>query len=593
MAIIYTYPVKGTPLAADLVLISDTADGNKSKNATIASLVTSNAIDVVDTLNSLKGDINITGGTNITVTPSGQNIEISTSASNVDGSGTAYKIPMWSDSNTLTDSTATSGLTTIVGGAVELYYAGDPADIDTKKFVTTSDGTKTIGIHTINPRYPGTSGTQTGLILKDPGAGANEGLNIQFLSGSDTNSAFIGSLSNDQLRIGTANIERIRVNASGNVGIGPNSITAPSQRLDVDGNIITSGQIFIPGDIVHTSDVDSVFGFPNNDHFRVSVNSGSDQFSVVQNQTLMKTDSTTKFIVSDTAVNLYNIRESGGPDPVTNLTDLKLQTDIDGIKIKGKSTTMTGVLNDAGGTIKFYSSGNNKYVGIQGPLANDGSDYVLRMPKSVGTAGQVLKLNNPLISPGSNQDLVWSDAGGGGGHTILDIASAGGTVTHNSTTFKQISTPGGEIDVNTIQCFILDNSSTTNFGLYEGELTAGNAVLLAYGSLAPSPSNPPSTVGYNDVPLLDGSGSPVTITLSAGTNYIIGWSTDTVDNLVGSTTSKAGTPGTVGSGPVNVLSNSSPQFTSFGIMRGMTGAKIANDYTLAGVDCPAIVLYKV
>ena len=112
MAIIYTYPVKGTPLAADLVLISDTADGNKSKNATIASLVTSNAIDVVDTLNSLKGDVSITGGANITVTPSGQNIEISTSASNVDGSGTAYKIPMWSDSNTLTDSqfeTASSG----------------------------------------------------------------------------------------------------------------------------------------------------------------------------------------------------------------------------------------------------------------------------------------------------------------------------------------------------------------------------------------------------------------------------------------------------------------------------------------------------
>ena len=104
MAIIYTYPVKGTPLAADLLLISDTADGNKSKNATIASLVTSNAIDVVDTLNSLKGDINITGGSNITVTPSGQNIEISTSASNVDGSGTAGTIPKWSDSNTLTDS---------------------------------------------------------------------------------------------------------------------------------------------------------------------------------------------------------------------------------------------------------------------------------------------------------------------------------------------------------------------------------------------------------------------------------------------------------------------------------------------------------
>ncbi len=203
MAIIYTYPVKGTPLAADLVLISDSADSNKSKNATIASLVTSNAIDVVDTLNSLKGDINITGGTNITVTPSGQNIEISTSASNVDGSGTANKIPMWSDSNTLTDSqfesqasgvldipnyirhigdtgnffgfgstaasseflvytegsgspldqeslrirpsgtaiktNATTRLNTTVAGAIELYYAGS------KKFETTTTGSTLTG----------------------------------------------------------------------------------------------------------------------------------------------------------------------------------------------------------------------------------------------------------------------------------------------------------------------------------------------------------------------------------------------------------------------------------------------------------------
>jgi len=200
MAIIYTYPVKGTPLAADLLLISDTADGNKSKNATIASLVTSNAIDVVDTLNSLKGDINITGGTNITVTPSGQNIEISTSASNVDGSGTAYKIPMWSDSNTLTNSpfetssvgtgvldipnyirhigdtgcffgfnsarnneflvytesddqeslritptgtaiktNATNRFTTTAAGAIELYYAG------AKKFETTTTGSTLTG----------------------------------------------------------------------------------------------------------------------------------------------------------------------------------------------------------------------------------------------------------------------------------------------------------------------------------------------------------------------------------------------------------------------------------------------------------------
>jgi hypothetical protein len=34
MAIIYTYPTKATLALADKVLISDSADGNKTKNAT-------------------------------------------------------------------------------------------------------------------------------------------------------------------------------------------------------------------------------------------------------------------------------------------------------------------------------------------------------------------------------------------------------------------------------------------------------------------------------------------------------------------------------------------------------------------------------
>ena len=111
MAQIQTYPRKNTYDANDLILICDkTPDANgvvtnDTKTTTISTIADN--LNVVDSLNSLKGDINITGGTNITVTPSGQNIEISTSASNVDGSGTAGKIPKWSDSNTLTDSVIT------------------------------------------------------------------------------------------------------------------------------------------------------------------------------------------------------------------------------------------------------------------------------------------------------------------------------------------------------------------------------------------------------------------------------------------------------------------------------------------------------
>ena len=108
MAQIQTYPRKTTYDANDLILICDkTPDANgvvtnDTKTTTISTIADN--LNVVETLNTLKGDVSITAGTNITVTPSGQNIEISTSASNVDGSGTAGTIPKWSDSNTLTDS---------------------------------------------------------------------------------------------------------------------------------------------------------------------------------------------------------------------------------------------------------------------------------------------------------------------------------------------------------------------------------------------------------------------------------------------------------------------------------------------------------
>ena len=43
MAIIYTYPVKATPAANDLILISDSADSNKTKQVKVSSLPSSGA----------------------------------------------------------------------------------------------------------------------------------------------------------------------------------------------------------------------------------------------------------------------------------------------------------------------------------------------------------------------------------------------------------------------------------------------------------------------------------------------------------------------------------------------------------------------
>lgn len=72
MAIIYTYPVKTTPVDADLVLISDSADSNNTKQVTISSIkgltagvtsiIAGNNVNITSTGASGTGDVTI-GGT--------------------------------------------------------------------------------------------------------------------------------------------------------------------------------------------------------------------------------------------------------------------------------------------------------------------------------------------------------------------------------------------------------------------------------------------------------------------------------------------------------------------------------------------------
>jgi len=108
MAVIYTFPTKGTPVGADLVLLSDSEDDNNTKNATIASMVASNAIDVVDTVTASgsgitaspnKGNVVITN-TGVTSLTQGEGISLSGSTGNitVSSSTAAYVLPLASDS---------------------------------------------------------------------------------------------------------------------------------------------------------------------------------------------------------------------------------------------------------------------------------------------------------------------------------------------------------------------------------------------------------------------------------------------------------------------------------------------------------------
>lgn len=119
MAIIYTYPTKATIATSDLILISDSADGNKTKNATVASI--KDAIDVVDSLTAGSG-ISLSGST----LPTGDITIANTGVLSISSANTALTTS-GSSAITLT-STSYGGGSTIghvpVGGTAGNYLDG-------------------------------------------------------------------------------------------------------------------------------------------------------------------------------------------------------------------------------------------------------------------------------------------------------------------------------------------------------------------------------------------------------------------------------------------------------------------------------------
>ena len=245
MAIIYTYPIKTTSANRDdLILISDSADKNKTKQISVAKL---------------PGGIDFVG---------------------VGGNGTANFIPKWSTQYDLTDSsifedsvTGNIGIGTNIPNA-ELDIQGE--NVPLIRLTETATGGKNflIGVDTSNsflrssgnlffqagPLYKGISILETGEV----GIGTNiQNSILAVKAGADT--AFItqtNTANSQKLQIGnafslysgasgghsaiasdtilafaTGNTESMRIIANGNIGI---DNTAPSRKLSVgSGNQLT------------------------------------------------------------------------------------------------------------------------------------------------------------------------------------------------------------------------------------------------------------------------------------------------------------------------------------------------------------------
>jgi hypothetical protein len=113
MSIIYSYPIKGTPANDDLILISDSASSPQfaTKQIKVSSLPGGSSSGV-SSFNTLTGVVTITGGTNVTLNPVGNNIEI-----NASGGGGTPAIPL----NSVQFNNASA-----FGGSANLTFTGTP-----------------------------------------------------------------------------------------------------------------------------------------------------------------------------------------------------------------------------------------------------------------------------------------------------------------------------------------------------------------------------------------------------------------------------------------------------------------------------------
>jgi hypothetical protein len=141
----------------------------------------------------------------------------------------------------------------VSGGVAVGTYAGTVAAPSNGLIVSGN-----VGIGTATPGYALTlvhsSGAEVGLSIQntDPGATA---VGAQFIDSAGTNRTQFGynpstgesyfwNSSSNPFKIGTNNLERMRVTASGNVGIGT---TSPAQALDVNGNVNISSFLQVGG----------------------------------------------------------------------------------------------------------------------------------------------------------------------------------------------------------------------------------------------------------------------------------------------------------------------------------------------------------
>ena len=458
MAIIYTYPTKATLALADLTLISDSADANKTKQATMASI--KDVIDVVDSAASGSG-ISITG----------------------EGSGPYTGAITIANTGVLSFSNAFG---TYITGTTNTSVTGNAS-------IGTLDLSAIDGVDTSNRFLSKDNVWSTVIGVVGPGT-ANK------IPKFATTTTLGDSIMAEQAAAGVFASSYIEISGSG--GLSTQDLEINAALWDGSASKGTIGQL------LSSSGTETSWIEPP---------AASTQGKIQYNNLGNLAGSTNMTFTDSGVTALFQVR---------NIVQVRAG-------------------NGNAGTIKLWSGDDVKHVDLLGPITGV-DDYAIRMPASLGTANQVLKLPSTIPAFGASQ-LAWGDATGGVTYTFsTGLSESGGTVTLNA----------GLNNLTNVSF-----SSTANGSLYVGQISSqisgtplGN-VTLGGGAAKVATTAFDNTIVGSDAALAitEGSanvaiGSDVAATLTTGANnVIIGDSA----NIAGATLSSTTVVGQGASGAAN------------------------------------------